>query len=95
MGRSFDRGGQSRKELMRGKRRAYQQAERDREARDAVAQARRTGVTAGASRRLYSEPAVVAPDIQTTRPSAITAIIDHKRPGFFTRVMKRMFGKAA
>jgi hypothetical protein len=39
MGRSFDRGGQNRKERERGKRRSYRQAERDREARDAAADA--------------------------------------------------------
>jgi hypothetical protein len=93
MGRSFDRGGQSRKERMRGKRRAYQQAERDREARDAVMQARHATLQAkGKWPRDTVLSSVAVPDIPLARPAAI---IDQKRPGFFARVFSRILGKAA
>jgi hypothetical protein len=98
MGRSFDRGGRSRKERMRGKRRAYQQAERDREAREAVMQARREALLARGRRPQPAAPVLSAAavrDVPLARPAAITAVIDQKRPGFFTRVFKRMLGKAA
>ena len=97
MGRSFDRGGRSRKERVRGKRRAYQQAERDREAREAVMQARREAIQERAKRQKDSvsvRPAVAVSDIPAARP-AITAVIDQKRPGLFARVFKRILGKAA
>ncbi len=96
MGRSFDRGGRSRKERMRGKRRAYQQAERDREAREAVTQARREAIQERAKRNgtVPVRPAVAVSDIPAARP-AITAVIDQKRPGLFARVFKRILGKAA
>jgi hypothetical protein len=94
MGRSFDRGGQSRKERSRGKRRAFQQAERDKEMREAVMQARRTATKAStASRRqFYSEPAAAMPEIETPHPAVIAAITAEKQPGFFTRVISRIFG---
>jgi hypothetical protein len=94
MGRSFDRGGQSRKERMRGKRRAFQHAERDKEMREAVMQARRTAITAisTSGRRTYSEPVVAAPEIEMPHPAAISK---QEQPGFFTRVICRLFGKAA
>lgn len=98
MGRSFDRGGQSRKERMRGKRRAYQQAERDREARDAVMQARHAGFQAKSKRPRDAASVlspVAVPDIPLTRPATITAINGQKRPGFFARFFKRILGKAA
>jgi hypothetical protein len=91
MGRSFDRGGQSRKERMRGKRRAFQQAERDKEMREAVTQARRTATKSGAAgrRQFYSEPVAAAPEVEMPHPAAITA---EKQPGFLSRVISRFFG---
>ena len=102
MGRSFDRGGQSRKERMRGKRRAFQQAERDREARDAVRQARHSdklAAMAANTRQASNVTATLAASTVTTAtvtqiPQA-SATATHKQPGFFTRAISRLFGKAA
>lgn len=58
MGRSFDRGGRSRKERESGKRRAFQQAERDREARQAVIQAKRTQAMVVRQRQMASAASV-------------------------------------
>jgi hypothetical protein len=96
MGRSFDRGGQSRKEKMRSKRRAFQQAERDREMRDAVMQARRTEMKAvRATAKVALVAGAVAHQSQSVAQPAVTAIIDQKRQGFLSRVFGRIFGKAA
>jgi hypothetical protein len=97
MGRSFDRGGQNRKERERGKRRNFRQAERDREARDAVLQVKRTSaMTAFASverkRTAAMAPASVAPSVAPKIPAAI---IEQKRPGFFAQVINRFFKKSA
>jgi hypothetical protein len=103
MGRSFDRGGQSRKERERGKRRSYRQAERDREARDAVTQAKRTAAAAALTRRtpsrvtaISSAPGMMAPmgaqDASIRKP---TIIIEQKRPGFLAQVFGRFFKKSA
>src|SRR5665648_482050 len=98
MGRSFDRGGQNRKERERGKRRSYRQAERDREARDAVLSAKRMAAASAFANttRLRSAAAATTvaamPDIQ---PKIPTAIIEQKRPGFFAQVIKRFFKKSA
>jgi hypothetical protein len=94
MGRSFDRGGQSRKERMRGKRRAFQQAERDKEMREAVMQARRTATKASAvsRRQFYGEPVAAAPEVEMPHPATIAAITAEKQPGFLTRVFSRIFG---
>jgi hypothetical protein len=97
MGRSFDRGGQNRKERERGKRRSYRQAERDREARDAVMQAKRTAaLTAFANNRQLRSAAdatiIAMPEAQ---PKIPVAVIEQKRPGFFAQVIKRFFKKSA
>lgn len=95
MGRSFDRGGQSRKEKSRSKRRAFQQAEREREMRDVLMQARRSDMKAvRATSKVYREPATAAAMQAATQPP-VTAILDQKRPGFLSRVFGRIFGKAA
>lgn len=81
---------------MRSKRRAFQQAERDREMRDAVMQARRTEMKAiRAAAKTHRETAGAASMMQSVAQSAVTAIIDQKRPGFLSRVFGRIFGKAA
>jgi hypothetical protein len=97
MGRSFDRGGQNRKERERGKRRSFRQAERDREARDAVLSAKRTTfLTAVAhNRRLLSDAVVAGPAMPELQPKIPTAIIEQKRPGFFAQVINRFFKKSA
>jgi hypothetical protein len=97
MGRSFDRGGQNRKERERGKRRNFRQAERDREARDAVLQVKRTSaMTTFANverkRAVAMAPASIAP---SAAPKFPTAIIEQKRPGFFAQVINRFFKKSA
>lgn len=94
MGRSFDRGGQNRKERMRGKRRAYQQAERDREARDAVRQARSSGRPVVAVNASQHHPQVVAAAVMAAAPVA-SQPATAKQPGFFARTFGRLFGKAA
>jgi hypothetical protein len=98
MGRSFDRGGRSRKEREHGKRRAYQQAERDREARQAVMQAKRMEALVEASRK--RQPVVSAPiaPVETARPpvpNIPVAAIAQKKPGFVTQLLRRLFKKAA
>jgi hypothetical protein len=102
MGRSFDRGGQNRKERERGKRRNFRQSERDREARDAVMQAKRTAaVTAFAdNRRLRASASatmVAMQEMQPKQPKIPVAIIEQKqkRPGFFAQVINRFFKKSA
>jgi hypothetical protein len=103
MGRSFDRGGQNRKEKERGKRRAYQQAERDREAREAVLQAQRATALATLARqrqqpRIEAEPAH-APNVVELAPqraaAAAAAAAEQKRPGFLAQMFKRIFKKSA
>ncbi|MEJ2123594.1 MAG: hypothetical protein P8Y67_04390 [Alphaproteobacteria bacterium] len=99
MGRSFDRGGQSRKERMRGKRRAYQQAERDKEAREAVRMAKRSqqiaDVTMGATRRRPPVTAQITVAASNSTAASATSAAPQKRSGFFTRAFSRLFGKAA
>ncbi len=79
---------------MRGKRRAFQQAERDKEMREAVMQARRTATKSGAACRwqFYSEPVAAAPEVDMPHPAVIAAITAEKQPGFLTRVFSRIFG---
>jgi hypothetical protein len=96
MGRSFDRGGQSRKEKSRSKRRAFQQAEREREMRDVLMQARRSDMKAvRATSKVYREPTPAVAAMQAATQPPVTAILDQKRPGFLSRVFGRIFGKAA
>jgi RecA-family ATPase len=94
MGRSFDRGGQSRKERMRGKRRAYLHAERDREAQEAVRQAKRENLVAGATMSAPRHTPPVTAHITVGASQAMPAVAQ-KRPGFFSRTFGRLFGKAA
>lgn len=100
MGRSFDRGGQNRKERERGKRRSYRQAERDREARDAVLQAKRVAaaaaITGNRAPRLTS--AAIAGGVRRplpAAPAAPVAVVQAKRPGFLAQVIGRFFKKSA
>jgi hypothetical protein len=100
MGRSFDRGGRSRKEREHGKRRAYQQAERDREARQAVTQAKRTEALTEISGK--RRPAAAAPialmAMETAQPPAPdipVAVIAERKPGFVAQVFRRLFKKSA
>jgi hypothetical protein len=98
MGKSFDRGGLSRKEREHGKRRAYQQAERDKEARQTVKRAKHMEVIAYASNR--RQPAFSAPiaPVETTRPLAHdipVRVIAQKKSGFVTQLLRRFFKKAA
>lgn len=72
MGRSFDRGGQSRKERERGKRRNYRQEERDREAREAVIQAKRSALVATMARK--RKAAAAAPEPETMPAPAAAAL---------------------
>jgi len=97
MGRSFDRGGQNRKERERGKRRSYRQAERDREARDAVLSAKRmAAATAFANnRRLRAATGAATAGMPDIQPKIPVAIIEQKRPGFFAQVIKLFFKKSA
>ncbi|MGF1622403.1 MAG: hypothetical protein ACFCUR_17550 [Rhodomicrobiaceae bacterium] len=103
MGRSFDRGGQNRKEKERGKRRAYRQAERDREAREAVMQAKRTASSAEFAKRRRpprltpAVPVMVAQAQPQARPMepSIPPAREHKRPGFLSQVIGRFFKKSA
>jgi hypothetical protein len=99
MGRSFDRGGQNRKERERGKRRSYRQAERDREARDAVMLAKRTAaLTAFANNRKLRASASGGANViamEEIQPKIPVAIIEQKRPGFFSQVIKLFFKKSA
>ena len=98
MGKSFDRGGLSRKEREHGKRRAYQQAERDKEARQMVKRAKHMEVLADASSRprpVFSAP--IAP-VETTRPPAQdipVRVIAQKKSGFVIQLLRRIFKKAA
>jgi hypothetical protein len=101
MGRSFDRGGQNRKEKERGKRRAYQQAERDRESREAVLHAQRTAALATLARQrqqpvIEAEPAQ-APNVVELAPqrAAAAAAVEQKQPGFLAQMFKRIFKKSA
>ena len=94
MGRSFDRGGQSRKERMRGKRRAFLQAERDKEAREAVRQAKYENLVAGAVMSAPRRAPPVTAHINVAA-SQVTPSAAPKRPGFFSRTFGRLFGKAA
>jgi hypothetical protein len=100
MGRSFDRGGQSRKERSRGKRRAFQQAERDKEMRDAAMQARREAIKPGAGygKQTHTAPATVyaaAAQVELPSPVIAAAALEQKPSGFISRVFGRIFGRAA
>jgi hypothetical protein len=99
MGRSFDRGGRSRKERERGKRHAYRQAERDREAREAVMQAKRMAAQTALANRRTAQPATPAVtatvNAVATPPAAQTAPTQLKRPGFLAQVFGRIFRKSA
>ena len=98
MGRSFDRGGKSRKERERGKRRAFQQAERDREARQAVMQAKHTEFLAEVARRrqpVASAPMAAVETAQPAAPDIPVAIVTQKRPGFVAQLFSRFFKKSA
>jgi hypothetical protein len=94
MGRSFDRGGQNRKEKERGKRRAYRQAERDREAREALMHAKQTTTAAEFAKRRRpprltpAAPVMGAHEQPHARPMepSIPPAREHKRPGFFSQV---------
>jgi hypothetical protein len=99
MGRSFDRGGRSRKEREHGKRRAFRQAERDREALQAVIQAKkRTQVLAAESRKRQSpSPAIIAA-VETAQPPApdiAVPVVAQAKPGFLAQVFRRFFKKSA
>jgi hypothetical protein len=100
MGRSFDRGGQNRKERERGKRRAYRHAERDREAREAVLQGQRAAALAILARRKQATaeqaaPAAVSmPELPPQRPP-IAVVEQQKRPGFLSQMFQRIFKKSA
>jgi hypothetical protein len=97
MGRSFDRGGQNRKERERGKRRSYRQAERDREAREAVLSAKRMAAAAAFAnnRRLRAATGAAMAAMPDIKPKIPAAIIEQKRPGFFAQVIKLFFKKSA
>ncbi len=97
MGRSFDRGGRSRKERERGKRRAYLQAERDKEARADVLRAKRMapGPVLVQSERLRPVPAASAVHEQTAVQKTPAVAVKAKRPGFFSQVIGRLFKKSA
>jgi len=98
MGRSFDRGGQNRKERERGKRRNFRQAERDREARDAVLHAKRTAVltiVASNKRMGAGDGGATVLSMPEMQPKIPVAIIEQKRPGFFSQVIKLFFKKSA
>lgn len=96
MGRSFDRGGQNRKERERGKRRSYRQSERDREARDAVVQAKRTSamVAMSANRAPRVAAAASTAVIRDVPMSMPATIAQPQRRGFFAAI-GRLFKKSA
>jgi|EndMetStandDraft_4_1072995.scaffolds.fasta_scaffold66730_2 hypothetical protein len=98
MGRSFDTGGMNRKERERGKRRASRQAERDREAREAVMQAKNAARLAAISRKTrVPAPAVAvqaAPVVAAPAPTPVQ-VIQQERAGFLATVFKRFFKKSA
>jgi 5'-3' exonuclease len=100
MGRSFDRGGKNRKERERGKRRANRQAERDREAREAVMQAKSAARLEAISRKMGT-PAMAATNISAMGASPVAAppptpaqVIQQERSGFLS-MFKRLFKKSA
>jgi hypothetical protein len=109
MGRSFDRGGRSRKERERGKRHAYRQAERDREARDAVMQGKRAAAQEALAKRRMTRITTAAAAAGVTVPVAsVTAQIvrmeavvasaaaaERKRSGFLAQFFGRIFKKSA
>lgn len=99
MGRSFDRGGRSRKEREHGKRRAFQQAERDREALQAVSQAKkRTQALAAESRKRQAASPAIITAVETTQPPApdiAVPSVAQNKPGFLTQVFRRLFKKSA
>src|SRR5688572_16460265 len=100
MGRSFDRGGQNRKEKERGKRRAYQQAERDRESREAVLHAQRAAALATLRKRqqpVAEVAPVPAPNVVELAPqrAAAAAAAEKKQPGFLAQMFSRIFKKSA
>jgi hypothetical protein len=108
MGRSFDRGGKSRQERERGKRRSYRQAERDREAREAVTQAKRTAMltTMALNRQAAAAAAASAggavapaadtpPASQVTQGPAAPAHAAAPRPGLLARMFGGIFKKSA
>ena len=94
MGRSFDRGGKSRKERMRGKRRAYLHAERDKEACEAVRLAKRSQQAADVTMSTPRRSPPVTAHI-TVAASQVMPVAAQKQPGFFSRTFGRLFGKAA
>lgn len=98
MGRSFDRGGKSRKERERGKRRAYQQAERDREARGELIRAKRQmerSIMAQSNSSHAVSAAASAPNatISLQRNPAIST--ERPQGGFLSRIFSRIFKKSA
>ena len=99
MGRSFDRGGRSRKEREHGKRRAFQQAERDREALQAVSLAKkRTQALAAKSRKRQTVSPAIITAVETTQPPAPDIAVPsaaQAKPGFLTQVFRRLFKKSA
>ena len=108
MGRSFDRGGQTRKERERGKRRSHRQAERDREAREAVMQAKRTALLTTMARNRIAAAAAASPAIALAAapgadtppapqivPAAAPAHAVQKRPGLLARMFGGIFKKSA
>lgn len=98
MGRSFDRGGRSRKEREHGKRRAYQQAERDKEARQAVMQAKRMRAVAEAASKHQPVFSTRIAPVETARPlppHIPVGVIAPKKPGFVTQLLRRFFKKSA
>ncbi|WP_088347221.1 MULTISPECIES: hypothetical protein [Rhodomicrobium] len=98
MGRSFDRGGQNRKERERGKRRSFRQNERDREARDAVMLAKRTAAMVAMAGNRAPRVAAAAATVSNVRdmPVHTPAAINQpaQRPGFFAAI-GRLFKKSA
>jgi len=101
MGRSFDRGGTNRKERERGKRRAGQQAARDREARDAMMQAKQTVRLAAMTRKTSAAAAApaatftpAAPLVAAPAPTPVQ-VIQQKRPSLLSQVFQRLFRKSA
>jgi hypothetical protein len=97
MGRSFDRGGQSRKERERGKRRSYRQAERNREALEAVAQAKfKADLVPRVKAPRIAAEAAITPRMPGTPPAnRPVAILEQKRPGFIASFFGRIFKKSA
>jgi hypothetical protein len=97
MGRSFDRGGRSRKERERGKRRAYLHAERDKEARNDVFQAKRMATGTASTRRKphktrHAEPVVIMETVSQATPAIA---VTRKPSGLLSQFFNRIFKKKA